>query len=118
MVEIIYNHLRTPKTITELHQRLHESGIKWNEAQIELFLIMDSSIRKTGDLYSVEKNDSNNIIIIDAIEKAIEGKPLVPVKQIMRIISDNNISEEEIKKVAVQNGKYKIHPNGAVILKK
>lgn len=117
LVEIIYEQLKTPKSVEELHQRLKESGVKWNKAQVELFLQMDNNIQKIGDLYSAAGNNLNNIIL-DVIDKAIEGKPVIPIKKIMEYVpNDITVSAEEISKIAEQSGKYKLHPNGAVLMR-
>ncbi len=80
MVEIIYEQLKTPKSFEELYQRLKELQIKWNKAQLQLFLLMDSNIKKTGDLYSAAGNDLNNIIL-DVVDKEMSGKPVTPIKK-------------------------------------
>ncbi|WP_434565054.1 hypothetical protein PQ690_02520 [Thermoanaerobacterium thermosaccharolyticum] len=117
MVEIIYEQLKTPKSVEELHQRLKESGVKWNKAQLQLFLLMDSNIKKTGDLYSVGGNNLNTIIL-DIVDKVMDGKPVAPIKKIMEYIpNDITVSAEEISKIAEQSGKYKLHPNGAVLMR-
>ncbi len=112
MVEIIYEQLKTPKSVEELHQRLKESGVKWNKAQLQLFLLMDSNIKKTGDLYSVGGNNLNTIIL-DIVDKVMDGKPVAPIKKIMEYIpNDITVSAEEISKFAEQSGKYKLHQWG------
>ena len=117
MVEIIYEQLKTPKSVEELHQRLKESGVKWNKAQLQLFLLMDSNIKKTGDLYSAGGNNLNTIIL-DIVDKVMDGKPVAPIKRIMEYVpSDITVSAEEISKIAEQSGKYKLHPNGAVLMR-
>ncbi len=115
MVEIIYEQLKTPKSVEELHQRLKESGVKWNKSQLQLLLLMDSNINKTGDLYSTGGNNLDSVIL-DVIDKVIDGKPVAPIKKIMEYIpNDITVSSEEISKIAEQSGKYKLHPNGAVL---
>lgn len=117
MVKIIYDQLKTPRSIEELHQRLNELGIRWNKAQIELFLQMDSNIKKTGNLYSVGENDISSIIL-DIIDQAIKEKPVIPIKKIMGYVpGDVTISAEEISRIAEKSGRYKLHPNGAVLIK-
>ncbi len=117
MVEIIYEQLKTPKSIEELHQRLKDSGIKWNRAQLQLFLLMNGNIKKTGNLYSTEVNNLNTIIL-DIVDKVMDGKPMTPIKRVMEHIpNDITVSEEEILKIAEQSGKFKIHPNGAVLMR-
>lgn len=117
LVEIIYEQLKTPKSVEELHQRLKESGVKWNKAQLQMFLLMDSNIKKTGDLYSVGGNNLNTIIL-DIVDKVMDGKPVAPIKKIMEYIpNDITVSAEEISKIAEQSGKYKLHPNGAVLMR-
>jgi len=117
LVETIYEQLKTPKSVEELHQRLNEAGVKWNKAQLQLFLLMDSNIKKTGDLYSVGGNNLNTIIL-DIVDKEMSGKPVTPIKKIMEHVpKDITVSAEEISKIAEQSGKYKIHPNGAVLMR-
>jgi hypothetical protein len=117
LVEIIYEQLKTPKSVEELHQRLKESGVKWNKAQLQLFLLMDSNIKKTGDLYSAGGNNLNTIIL-DIVDKVMDGKPMAPIKRVMEHIpNDITVSAEEISKIAEQSGKYKLHHNGAVLMR-
>ena len=117
LVEIIYEQLKTPKSVEELYQRLKESGVKWNKAQLQLFLLMDSNIKKTGDLYSAGGNNLNTIIL-DIVDKVMDGKPMAPIKRVMEHIpNDITVSAEEISKIAEQSGKYKLHPNGAVLMR-
>lgn len=117
MVEQIYDQLKTPKNLEELHQRLIESRITWNKAQLELFLDMDKHIIKIGLEYSYE-GDNSNYIILDVIEKTIGEKPMIPIKKVMEHIPSNiTISTEEIVKIAIQSGKYE-SPNGAALKKK
>ncbi|KIO60316.1 hypothetical protein B4064_3655 [Caldibacillus thermoamylovorans] len=117
MVKTIYEQLKTPKSVEELHQRLKESGVKWNKAQLQLFLLMDSNIKKTGDLYSAGGNNLNTIIL-DIVDKVMDGKPVAPIKRIMEYVpSDITVSAEEISKIAEQSGKYKLHSNGAVLMR-
>lgn len=117
LVEIIYEQLKTPKSIEELHQRLKESGMEWNKAQLQLFLLMDSNIKKTGDLYSTGGNNLNTIIL-DIVDTVMDGKPVAPIKKIMEHVpNDITISAEEISKIAEQSGKYKLHSNMAVLMR-
>ncbi len=117
LVEIIYEQLKTPKSIEELHQRLKDSGTKWNKAQLQLFLLMNGNIKKTGNLYSTEVNNLNTIIL-DIVDKVMDGKPMAPIKRVMdNIPNDITVSEEEILKIAEQSGKFKIHTNGAVLMR-
>ena len=117
MVEIIYEQLKTPKSIEELHQRLKESGVKWNKAQLQLFLLMDNNIIKTEDLYTVGGNHLSSVIL-DIVDKVMDGKPIAPIKRIMEYVpNDITVSAEEISKIAEQSGEYKIHPNGAVLMR-
>lgn len=116
MVEQIYAQLNSPKTLEELHQRLNELGLKWNQAQTELFLSMDKSILKIGNTYSVGGIYTKDTIL-DIIEKTIGGKPMIPIKKVMESIPiDVVASAEDILKVALNSGKY-ISPNGAVLKK-
>ena len=117
MVEIIYEQLKTPKSVEELHQRLKESGVKWNKAQLQLFLLMDSNIKKTGDLYSVGGNHLSSVIL-DIVDKVMDGKPIAPIKRIMEYVpNDITVSAEEISKIAEESGKYKLHSNRVVLMR-
>lgn len=116
MIEQIYNQLKTPKTLDELHQRLNEIGLKWNKSQVELFLQMDKNIIENRDAYSVGGTDAKDIIL-DIIDKTIGGKPMIPIKKVMENISlDVVVSAEEILKIALDSGRY-VSPNGAVLKK-
>lgn len=116
MVNEIYDQLKSPKTLEEIHQRLGELGLRWNKAQIELFLSMDKNVLKFGNAYRVGGIDTKDTIL-DIIEKTIGGKPMVPIKKVMENIPiDAVASAEEILKVALNSGKY-ISPNGAVLKK-
>ncbi len=117
MIEIIYEQLKTPKSVEELHQRLNEAEVKWNKAQLQLFLLLDSNIKKIGDLYGVGGNNLNTIIL-DIVEKVMDGKPVAPIKKIMECVPNHiTVSAEEISKIAKYSGKYKLHPNGAVLMR-
>jgi len=117
LVELIYEQLKTPKSFEELHQRLIEIGVKWNKAQLQLFLLMDSNINKVGDLYSVRRNDLNTIVL-DVVNKVMDGKPMAPIKKIMEYMPSNiTVSAEEISKIAEESGKYKLHSNRVVLMR-
>ena len=114
MVDEIYDQLKTPKTLEELDLRLNDIGLKWNKAQIELFVQMDKNIVKNGITYCVNNGNSKDVII-DIIDKTIGIKPMVPIKKIMEgVPKDMIISAQEILKLALESGKYQ-SPNGAVL---
>lgn len=114
MQEQIYEQLKNPKTVDELHQRLNEIGILWSESQVELFLEMDKTIIQKGDKWQVEGGDTKESIL-EIIDKVLGNKPIVPIKLIMKQIpADIITSEEEILKVALESEKY-ISPNGKTI---
>lgn len=116
MVNKIYDQLKTPKTIDELYERINEIGLKWNKAQIQLFLEMDKNIIQDGELYNVSGGD-NKQLVLNIIDKTIGSKPIIPIKQIINNISSEIvISVEEIRKIAVESGNY-ISPNASVIKK-
>ncbi|BCN30113.1 hypothetical protein [Anaeromicropila herbilytica] len=116
MVNEIYDQLKCPKTLEELHQRLGELGLKWNKAQVELFLSMDKSILKIGNTFSVGEISTKDTIL-EIIEKTIGEKPMIPIKKVLENIPiDTVASAEKILKVALNSGKY-ISPNGAVLKK-
>lgn len=116
MVEQIYNQLKTPKSLEVLHQRLQEIGLNWNKAQVELFVQLDRNIIKQGDVYFVESGSSNDRIL-EIIDKAIEGRFIIPVKKVMELVpQDIKVSDTDIIKMAIDSGRYK-SPNNAVIMK-
>lgn len=117
LVEIIYEQLKTPKSVEELHQRLNEAGVKWNKAQLQLLLLMDSNINRTGDLYSTGGNNLNSIVL-DVVDKVMDGKPVAPIRKIMEYVPNHiTVSADEISKIAEHSGKYKLHQNGAVLIR-
>lgn len=114
MVEQIYEQLKTPKTLEELHQRLHDIGIRWNQAQIELFLSMDKNIVRHKGLYSIVKNNINDIVL-EIIDKTIGNRPMVPIIKIMKFIPDDIVvSSDEILCIATNSCKYE-NINGSVL---
>lgn len=116
MVEKIYEQLKTPKTIEEIYERINEVGVKWNISQIQLFLEMDKNIVNNGDLYSINGIDKEELVL-NEIERIIGLKPMIPIKQIIsNISSDIIVSPEEIRKIAIDSGKY-ISPNLSVLKK-
>lgn len=116
MVNKIYDQLKIPKTIDELYERINDIGLKWNKAQVQLFLEMDKNIVQDGELYSVSGEDIKELVL-NIIDKTIGLKPIIPIKQIINnISSDIVISLEEIRKIAVESGNY-ISPNASVIKK-
>jgi len=116
MVEQIYDQLKTPKTLEELHERLNEIGLKWNKAQVGLFVQMDKNIKKNGITYCANVGNSKDVII-DIVDKTIGTKPLIPIRKVMdNIPFDIIISAEEILKIAINSGRY-TSPNGAVLKK-
>lgn len=46
MLEKVYEQLKTPKTLSEVHSRFNEIGIQWNQSQVRLFLEMDKKLPK------------------------------------------------------------------------
>jgi len=114
VINKIYDQLATPKTIKELYERLNEIGLKWNKAQVQLFLQMDKNIVQEGELYGVSGGDIKEAVL-SIIEKTMGSKPIIPIKQIINNIpSDIIISTEEVRKIAVESGNY-INPNASVL---
>ena len=106
MINEIYDQLKTPKTLKELYQRLSDIGLKWNKAQVELFVHMDKNIIKNGITYFVNTGNSKDVIL-DIIDKTIGIKPMVPIRKIIECIpKEMVISAQEILKVALESGKY------------
>lgn len=117
MLEKIYEQLGTPKTIAELEERLKEIGIKWNKAQIQLFLEMDQLVEKKGDKWQVKGEDVTEFIL-NIIDRTLGDRPIITVKKIMNAIPDHiPISELEVLKIALNSGQY-VSPNRVAIKRK
>lgn len=116
MVEQIYDQLKIPKTFDVIYQRFQEIGINWNTAQVELFLQLDRNIVQQGEVYYIEFDNSDEAIV-EVIDKAIEGRPIIPVKKIMDLIPQGvMVSDKDIIRIAIDSGRYR-SPNNAVIAK-
>jgi hypothetical protein len=105
---------------------LNEIDIKWNKAQIQLFLEMDKNIILKNNKWQVESGAETEIIL-SIIEKTIGDKPIIPIMVIMKQIDkmlimkqipkEINTSEAGILKIALESGKY-ISSNGKTIKRK
>lgn len=110
----IYEQLKTPKTIEELHERLNEIDIKWNKSQVKLFLEMDQKVVENQNKWSIKEGDMKDVVL-DIIAKALGNKPIIPVKLIMNDIPKNiTISEEQLLDIALKSGKY-VSTNGKTL---
>lgn len=105
-VQEIYDALKIPKNLDELYDRICETDLKWNKAQVKLFVELDKNIFKNGDRYSIESN--NNIEkILDIIDNIIGEKPIIPITQILKNIPrDLVVDESEILKIALESKRY------------
>ncbi|MDR7074160.1 hypothetical protein [Fictibacillus barbaricus] len=105
---IFHEYLNTPKTKEQLVNIAREHGLNWNEDQVELFCYLDPNIfqRETGQ-WSV-KVDERRQIILDAIEKALEKRPLTKIDPniIEHLPSDMIVPHNEAIEVAVSTGRY------------
>jgi hypothetical protein len=120
MVDEIYNQIKTPKTIDEIHQRLNEIGIEWNKSQIELFLEMDKNIVGNGQKWQAEGENKNDVIL-QVIDKVLGSKPIVPIKKILDIIdadySDIQTDAKQILNIALDSNQF-ISTNGKTLKRK
>lgn len=117
MIEKVYDQLKTPKTVEELHIRLNESGILWNTSQIRLFLEADKNIRQKDNLWSVD-DDSIDSKVIEALDEMFKDKPKIPISIILRELgADITVSKKELLKIVEGSSRY-YSPNEVIICKK
>lgn len=110
----IYEQLKTPKTIEELQERFNEIDIKWNKSQVQLFLEMDPKVIVNQNKWSIKEGDMKDAVL-NVIAKALENKPIIPVKLIMKDIPKSiTISEEQLLDIALQSNKY-VSTNGKTL---
>ena len=73
--------------------------------------------KKNENLYSAGENNLNTIVL-DVVDEVMDGKPVALIRKIMEYMpNDITVSAEEISKIAGSSGKYKLHFNGAVLIR-
>lgn len=116
---LLYEHLRTPKSITELHEIIQENGPDWTEEQLELYLHLYPSAKMERDGEWYVPMDENAGIILDVLDQAMAGRKLLIIdKHIMPLLPpDLLITRAEIIEIARISGRYE-SPNDRTIRKK
>lgn len=105
---ILYEYLKTPKTIEQLVTIAHENELYWNREQMELFVRLDPTIvQNKAGLWTV-KQDERQQIILEAIERALQGRPLTKIDPdvFTQLPADMIVPQREIIDVAISSGKY------------
>ncbi|MDK2901710.1 MAG: hypothetical protein PWR14_614 [Thermosediminibacterales bacterium] len=117
VIEKIYDQLKTPKSVEEIHLRLNEIGVKWNLSQVKLFLEMDKNITQNNGLWSVGGGDLKTKVI-NALDELFKDRPKIPIKIILRELgSDITVSKNELLKIVEGSSKY-YSPNNVIICRK
>ncbi|UZQ52414.1 hypothetical protein [Clostridium kluyveri] len=115
MIDKVYEQLKTPKTLSEVHGRFNEIGIQWNLLQVKLFLEMDKKIIVKDGLYSTGEGRLEQKVL-DVLDQLFKEKPKIPVKKIMEQIPFT-IGKAELLHIIEGSENY-YTPNGVIICKK
>ena len=115
MVEHAYEQLKTPKSVSEIHNRFNEIGIQWNLSQVKLFLEMDKKITKKEGLYSIVGADTEEKVL-ETLERLFKDRPKIPIKRILEEIPVT-IGKSELLEMIEGSKKY-YSPNDVIIIKK
>lgn len=115
MINKVYEQLKTPKTLSEIHSRFNEIGIGWNESQIKLFLEMDKSIVNKNGLFSIGEGDLE-YKVIETLDELFKERPKMPISKIMEGLPFT-IGKVELLRIVEKSENY-YTPNGVVISKK
>ncbi len=105
---ILYEYLKTPKTIDQLLTIAHENELYWNREQMELFVSLDPMIvQNEVGLWTV-KQDERRQMILAAIERALQGRPMTKIDPdvFAQLPADVIVPQNEIIDVAISSGKY------------
>lgn len=105
---IFHEYLNTPKTISQLVNIARENGLDWNEAQVQLYCLLDPNIFDIESGKWAVKVDNRQNIILEAIEEALEQRPMTKVDPniIERLPSDMIVPLNEVVEVAVSTGRF------------
>lgn len=115
MIAKAYEQLKTPKTLSEVHSRLNEIGVKWNESQIKLFLEMDKNIVERNGLFSMGEGDLEHKVF-EALDELFKQRPKIPISKIMEGLSVT-IGKSELLHIIEESENY-YTPNGVIICKR
>lgn len=105
---IFYEYLTSPKTTEQLVNIAKEHGLDWNKNQVELYSLLDPNIYQIDSGKWTVKVDNRRIIIIEAIERALEKRPMTKIDPniIAELPNDMIVSHNEVIEVAVSTGRY------------
>ncbi len=105
---IFYEYLTSPKTTEQLVIITKEHGLDWNEAQVELYNMLDPNIYQMESGQWTVKVDDRRQIILEAIKKALGNRPLTKIDPNINehLPSDMIVSHNEVIEVAVSTGRY------------
>ncbi len=115
MISKIYEQLKTPKTLDEVHSRINEVGIDWNKSQVSLFLEMDKNISERDGMFSVGNSDLEHKVI-KVLDELFAQKPKIPISKIMEEIPFT-IGKSELLNIVEKSENY-YTPNGVIISRK
>ena len=105
---ILYEYLKTPKTIDQLVTIAHENELYWNREQMELFVRLDPNIiQNEVGLWTV-KQDERRQMILAAIKRALQGRPMTKIDPdvFAQLPADVIVPQSEIIDVAINSGNY------------
>lgn len=105
---IFHEYLTTPKTTEQLVNIAKEHGLNWNEDQVKLYGLLDPFISQAESGQWTVKMDDRRHIILEAIEKALEKRPMTKIDPniIEQMPSDMIVSHNEVIEVAISTGRY------------
>lgn len=114
----ITTYLRSPRSQEEIAEKFSELGSAWNPHQISLFLKLLPAVVQKNSKWQIEGAGKEQIIL-EAIEKSLAGKPVVPIRLILKspLLKNIETTAEEILRIALESGRY-ASPNKKVIKRK
>jgi len=116
---IFHDYLQSPKTTEQLVSIAKEHGLDWNESQVELYNLLDPNIYKTESDEWMVKVDNRRKMILEAIEKALEKRPMTKVEpDIMEQLTDIIVPRNEVIDVAISTGRYESPRENIIRLKR
>lgn len=74
------NYLETPKDTKELYQELQEQDIDWNIEQLELYLTLNSKVKKEADKWKMGEVSPKERVL-NLLREELEVKPLVRINK-------------------------------------
>lgn len=105
---VFHEYLIIPKTTEQLIEIANEQGLDWNDDQVVLYNLLDSSIYQTESGRWSVKIDERSKFILEAIEKALEKRRITKIDPniIEQLPSDMIVPQHEIIEVAISTGHY------------